>query len=435
MNTSFISAHDSGFIRLGDILTGSFVTTIPAHKEPVTMIDWNPLKEYEIVSCSKDRTAKVWDLRKLGGLTKPLFVLSDERNGSSFASSSSSSQALPKAHSSEVMSIRYTPCGNYLLTVGNDQELKLWNINNGRKVRKKTYQIRPKKSSLPYRIEMIPSFFSSPFSYNASSSAVRKDSSFLLPVDSQVALVPILNGTVTPSQTLAGHFDQVTSVVYRPIRNEIVSCARDGLLLLWDCSQYYHHRDKEKIIGEDERKEVQAEVSSEARKETTEEIARSLLRYYPVRNSVSSNSSSVSLSPSSSSMTSTSSNSLKMDPIFLSPMIQHYLSDISLNDIDLTLFDSLSSSSSSSSSSLHSSVFSSSGFLPSQRISAAELDWNNIETFLKLDDVKSEVVDSIKKGNSSALSTIPDVMDNKKKKKKQKNVREDINKILKRTRY
>jgi hypothetical protein len=277
---------------------------------------------------------------------------------------------------------------------------------------------------------MIPSFFSSPFSYSSSSSTARSDSYFLFPVDCQVALVPLVDVKGISTLTLAGHFDQVTSVVHRPVRNQILSCARDGLLLLWDCSQYYHYREKEKVADGLKMKENQDKISSEARKETSEEIAKNLLRTYPARNSVSS--SSPSSSSSLSSAVPISSSSLKMDPAFLFPVIQHYLTDIRLNDVDFSLFGSGPASPSS----LDLSLFSSSGFLPSQRVSAADLDWNNIESCLKVDDGKSEKVDKTVKGSCPALSGIPPVsLDDKKKKKKPKNVREDIHKILKKSRY
>ncbi|KAI8852976.1 hypothetical protein BC829DRAFT_34631 [Chytridium lagenaria] len=102
------SSHDTG-LKIWDVRKGSTpLTSITAHMTKVYGIDWNPLDEKEIVTCSQDQTVKFWDI-------------DDPRNckGTIFTPA-------------PVWRARFTPFGNGILTMPQrkDCDLTMWSCRN-----------------------------------------------------------------------------------------------------------------------------------------------------------------------------------------------------------------------------------------------------------------------------------------------------------------
>ena len=140
------------------------------------------------------------------------------------------------AHSDAVMGLRYTPCGSYILSSGNDSRLRVWRVRDGK--------LLPSvfnggvKASLPYAMEI------------AECGGSSADDLLLLPCDrarnrfnnsalqSEAADICMfsLHGSSSGDavKVLKGHLDIVTACVYRKTLQQVISASKDGLILMWE---------------------------------------------------------------------------------------------------------------------------------------------------------------------------------------------------------
>ena len=240
-NTLLAVSVDDGNLRLCDIVTGDYIHTIHAHKMACTCAEWNPVREYEIATAGKDGGVKCWDIRKMG--STPLLSLdwlrddTFKRSKTGFIKDIKTKTNLIQAHPSEVMSMRYSSCGKYLITSGNDCKTRIWSSHSG-SLLALDFNVG-KLAKLPFRIELI-------------SNLLPGEDVFLLPVNDEIQLFPLLSGNGDPICKLTGHFDKVSAVACRSSTMEIISAARDSLILLWDSSSSRQAKDHE----EDEEEEL-----------------------------------------------------------------------------------------------------------------------------------------------------------------------------------
>ena len=248
-------ALDDNLIRICDPRTGDSSQILSGHHLPVTRVEWSPVNHNHIVSSCYDGTIKLWDVRKAGNMAAILSfdLLQDHTavttsvtamrggsgsnitamrggSGSSTANSSNDGMtmlnwkkdAVCKAHDDSVMSIKYSSCGNYLLSSGNDHRVRLWDAASGKLF--PTHYTFGCKSKLPYDMGIIP----------GTSSA--KSDMLLFPSDddNSVMVADIHTTTGAPLHALKGHVGHVQSMVYSKIFNRIVSSSKDGLILLWE---------------------------------------------------------------------------------------------------------------------------------------------------------------------------------------------------------
>eukprot|EP01040_Poterioochromonas_malhamensis_P005355 gene5355-5742_t len=465
--TTALAAAENGTVRVCDVLSGDCVHTFRCHQMATTMLDWNPIRDYEFVTASKDGTVKTWDIRRVGNI--PILSLDWSKDHSyhltqQFAAklpsyhsmamrvdTSNDIQAkkaelrtniqLARAHESEVMSVRYSPCGNYLLSSGNDTKLRLWSSATGGLIAK-DYSVG-KRTTLPYRIEFVN------FPYLSTTSAPSNTSSgdylFLFPHQQKVSLLPLVRGSGNPLFNLTGHFGQVMTSVYRPFRQQIITSSKDGLLLLWDQSQFQQQREEE--IDNKRKKntsyhlplQLNISATSSSSSTTQERIVNDSAEYY------------------SNQIVSTRRSS------FLLPIIKQYLLDADMVTPSAAPQTSLTRNQNSSSRVPVNSeaVGTFDGLLSRPKISKADLDWSKIDSLLDDDEEQEEQHES--SSNIERSKTFPttsnrssshsnsnsnheslgrnsssreesgekeDTKFTKEKEKKNKNVRSSIDKIL-----
>ncbi len=237
-------ALDDNLIRICDPRTGDSSQILSGHHLPVTRVEWSPVNHNHLVSSCYDGTIKLWDVRKAGIMAAILsFDLLQDHTavttsvtamrggiGSSTTNSSNDGMtmlnwkkdAVCKAHDDSVMSIKYSSCGNYLLSSGNDHRVRLWDATSGKLF--PTHYTFGCKSKLPYDIDIIPGISNA------------KSDMLLFPSDddNSVTITDINTTTGTPLHALKGHVGRVQSVAYSKIFNRIVSASKDGLILLWE---------------------------------------------------------------------------------------------------------------------------------------------------------------------------------------------------------
>jgi DNA excision repair protein ERCC-8 len=235
-------ALDDNLIRICDPRTGDSSQILSGHHLPVTRVEWSPVNQYHLISSCYDGTIKLWDTRKAGNMAAILSfdLLQDHTAVStsvaamrgSVTSTGSASRdgmnmlnwkkdAVCKAHDDAVMSIKYSSCGNYLVSSGNDHRVRLWDAASGKLF--PTYYTFGCKSKLPYDMEIIPGI----------ASAKRDLLLFPSDEDNELTITDVHTTTGTPIHSLKGHVGRVQSVAYSKIFNRIVSASKDGLILLW----------------------------------------------------------------------------------------------------------------------------------------------------------------------------------------------------------
>jgi WD40 repeat protein len=105
---SIATAHD-GEVRVWDTRSSEKtpVVIITAHMQKINGIDWHPRRMYELVTCSEDKTVKLWNV------TQPRTCQGSLTTGAS------------------VWRTKFTPFGNGLVTISHrlDNTLRLWALS------------------------------------------------------------------------------------------------------------------------------------------------------------------------------------------------------------------------------------------------------------------------------------------------------------------
>ena len=130
---------------------------------------------------------------------------------------------MAKAHeSSGVTSIKYSACGRFIVSCGNDHKVRLWSTNNG-ELHSINYEISC-SSNLPISMEIITDF------------SCAGDDVLVFPTgeNGEIALVALHSSTGKPFNLLTGHFGAVTAVTYRQKHGQLISTGKDGMIHVWD---------------------------------------------------------------------------------------------------------------------------------------------------------------------------------------------------------
>jgi WD40 repeat protein len=227
---------EGGDISFCDVRTGDNAHTIHAHTSDTTGLDWSPHQEHHIVSCSRDGTTKMWDIRKAGNAV-PIMVLDwstdygfvipgapqGEHNRPIFKKAHNEFTRA-KAHESEVLAVRYSPCGQHIVTSAREGCVRVWSACSGNILLNKN-KLRLQKR-VPYRLEIAS--FPHP-----------SDNLLFLPggIDSSgvgnIDIVQLYSGVGGLIKSLKGHWDHVESVVYANHSQRLFSASRDGMILEW----------------------------------------------------------------------------------------------------------------------------------------------------------------------------------------------------------
>lgn len=280
IGTSIAVALQDGTVRLCDPRTRDSSHIFKGHSRAATCVAWDPSAASHLVaSAGADGAVRVWDVRKAGGLkeaavrsldwrgdftsnarvnTKKLHtsllsargsntahgatrIREDHQhfNSASYNTDSSDNSMVGKAHDNGVMSLRYTSCGNYLVTSGNDQKVRLWGAHSG--------QLSPTNfsdkvvpvSQLPYDIGIAEFSYASsdvlivPTIANAGSTSDGAGQGGVSTSEGDLLLIPLHCSDGRPVKVLKGHLDRVAAIVYRKPQQQIISAGKDGMIFVW----------------------------------------------------------------------------------------------------------------------------------------------------------------------------------------------------------
>jgi DNA excision repair protein ERCC-8 len=223
-------ASEGHIIRLCDPICGSAAIPLSGHKSGVACLDWCPGSEYMLASGGLDGSVKIWDIRNGGSRSQLVsFDWRQENIGLASRTGKAGKKLLIadnlRAHEGAVMSMKYSSCGSFLVTAGNDRFVRLWSAASDAK----SVGIVKKQipagcfSRLPYQILIAELSGSS----NADILAVPDDSGLVTFFDLHKS------SDVDPRHMLKGHIQQVTGITWRQYNQEVITSAKDGLILLW----------------------------------------------------------------------------------------------------------------------------------------------------------------------------------------------------------
>lgn len=194
---------------LVDLVSGSHTHELRGHSSAILSCRWSPRDEHVLATASCDNKIILWDVRAAKSCLKVL----DQHNGKGRSSKENSDNHT--AHDGYVNGLCFTSDGLYLLSLGTDNKMRLWNTYNGKNERvnfgsisnetKKCVQFDVAKISNP-RLVYVPS-------------------------DGNIFVYETETGVKV--STLSGHYNCVNCCVYHPHFHELYSGGNDRNVLIW----------------------------------------------------------------------------------------------------------------------------------------------------------------------------------------------------------
>ncbi|KAL8730017.1 MAG: hypothetical protein Q9166_004341 [cf. Caloplaca sp. 2 TL-2023] len=119
-------------VRLVDLRSGASTHSLAGHQRAVLSVAWSPHEEYILASGSSDGTARLWDIRRSANslgvldLEDSVGIVGEDGLGKNARSRNSG-----KAHSDAVNGIVWTDDGQYIVTAGHDERVRVWDMSIG----------------------------------------------------------------------------------------------------------------------------------------------------------------------------------------------------------------------------------------------------------------------------------------------------------------
>ena len=195
-----LSSHN---VQLCDIRTGSDTHVLRGHTAAVNCIEWSHRNSNALMSAGRDGKIIMWDIRR----AKSVVHYFDKNNSTS-----------DSAHSGAVTSLSQTEGGLYLVSSGQDQQVRCWDVTSGENTMR-NFGTAPAVADVKH--------ITSTISYNSCYPGL-----LFLPVGSNVSVFDILTGQ--PVKELSGHFGRVNGVCYNSVQPQLFSCSSDCTVLVWE---------------------------------------------------------------------------------------------------------------------------------------------------------------------------------------------------------
>lgn len=116
-------------IRLVDLRSGASAHSLPGHQGAVLSVAWSPQNHHLLASGGSDGTVRLWDIRRSSG---SLGVLDLEDSvgieGEDGLGKNARSPQQGKAHNGACNGVVWTDDGNYLVTAGHDERVRVWDV-------------------------------------------------------------------------------------------------------------------------------------------------------------------------------------------------------------------------------------------------------------------------------------------------------------------
>ncbi|UYV67380.1 ERCC8 [Cordylochernes scorpioides] len=194
---------------LVDLRVGCTTHELQGHnKGKVRVVKWSPYASNLLATGGTDHRLLLWDVRSAKTYLKSLDMYNEGQTKSKKASAT--------AHFGTISSLCFTPDGLYLISWGNDNYLRLWDVANGRNTMVNYGVLFNSNALRSIQIDV---------SYDT------KPAMVFVPKKSTVVCLDLFNGWELGS--LSGHFTSVNCCALRQGYQELYTGGSDRNLLLW----------------------------------------------------------------------------------------------------------------------------------------------------------------------------------------------------------
>ncbi|CAO3646565.1 unnamed protein product [Cunninghamella blakesleeana] len=222
------SASADPHLRLCDLKSGAFTHTLTGHTGEVYSCNWSPNNEFILYSGGNDGTIRIWDIRR----AKSCIMSLDQDNGVERDPLGETNIA----HRKGVNGLTLSSDGNYLISLGLDEKIRLWNTQTGFNT-----------------LVNYGNYFRN--QYKTNHQAVISDKNVWPPLlfipsnDQQVLVFSLLDGLL--AKRLKGAYGRTTGVIQRSSFQELYSSSYEGEILVWESpindDEYMFHNNKNNI--------------------------------------------------------------------------------------------------------------------------------------------------------------------------------------------
>ncbi|WPH03827.1 Hypothetical protein R9X50_00671000 [Acrodontium crateriforme] len=119
-------------VRLVDLRSGDSTHTLAGHSGSVLTVAWHPKNEHILASGATDGCCRLWDVRRS---VSSLGVLDMDDGigvtGHDGKGTGARRRERGKAHTGAVNGISWTEDGQYLISTGHDERMRVWNMSTG----------------------------------------------------------------------------------------------------------------------------------------------------------------------------------------------------------------------------------------------------------------------------------------------------------------
>lgn len=119
-------------VRLVDLRSGSSTHSLAAHSGAVLAVAWHPKDENVLASGATDGTVRLWDIRR-SAASLGVLDLEDSVGIAGYDGKGTGARRRERgrAHNGAVNGVTWTEDGRYLVSVGHDESMRVWDMITG----------------------------------------------------------------------------------------------------------------------------------------------------------------------------------------------------------------------------------------------------------------------------------------------------------------